>query len=475
MQPMGGFARMIRAAVFLCLAPLAYGETHFHHVHINSINPEASLAFYSSRFSFKAGTVLRFNRVEQPPPHEIESAIWHIGWGAENMKAEYDRQLKLETPFDTPITELFANFFYAYVRGPGNELIELNTARHHEFGHIHLLSADPVSAGEWYVKNLGAVYRSGRPPAREPSFIRGFQIGPNASLMIDNVNIIIFPIEYARQYRPQIWKDRTTFDSPRGRVIDHIAFEADTVPSGGFITGPDNIAIEIVAKPKAKSYPEFTHGEECLFCHRNTIGPSWQTNAHNVTTRPEGDGFVVGMRRARQLKKTGYNKFDLADDATPNKFMERCAGCHTTAVDPEERTFAYYGLDCFTCHGPVDLKHSADTKLVLLSKKNREGVNQICGSCHLRGGKSKTTGRPYPNVFVPGENLFEDFTADSSRTEDAHVIRDANCLDCHSIHGNSSQKHRRAASAAICNDCHYEGQPRKQVRAKPAHSVTCEY
>ena len=24
--------------------------------------------------------------------------------------------------------------------------------------------------------------------------------------------------------------------------------------------------------------PEFTHGYECLFCHRNDIGPGWQKN-----------------------------------------------------------------------------------------------------------------------------------------------------------------------------------------------------
>ena len=32
-------------------------------------------------------------------------------------------------------------------------------------------------------------------------------------------------------------------------------------------------------------------------------------------------------------------------------FATACAGCHTTAVDPETHAFATVSLDCFTCHG----------------------------------------------------------------------------------------------------------------------------
>ena len=30
---------------------------------------------------------LLFTKVKHPPPHEIVSALFHIGWGAEDMKA----------------------------------------------------------------------------------------------------------------------------------------------------------------------------------------------------------------------------------------------------------------------------------------------------------------------------------------------------------------------------------------------------
>ena len=31
--------------------------------------------------------------------------------------------------------------------------------------------------------------------------------------------------------------------------------------------------------------PEHVHGDECLFCHRNDIGQTWQQNTHGVSLR----------------------------------------------------------------------------------------------------------------------------------------------------------------------------------------------
>jgi hypothetical protein len=38
-----------------------------------------------------------------------------------------------------------------------------------------------------------------------------------------------------------------------------------------------------------KPIPEFVHGDECLFCHRNDIGPGWQKNAHGLDLRQSED------------------------------------------------------------------------------------------------------------------------------------------------------------------------------------------
>src|SRR5262245_22811720 len=34
-----------------------------------------------------------------------------------------------------------------------------------------------------------------------------------------------------------------------------------------------------------KPVPEYTTGDECLFCHREKVGPAWAANRHNLTIR----------------------------------------------------------------------------------------------------------------------------------------------------------------------------------------------
>ena len=238
---------------------------------------------------------------------------------------------------------------------------------------------------------------------------------------------------------------------------------------------------------------DYVTGDQCLFCHRNDIGPSWARNVHNLTTREQDGGFVLGLRRTRQLRKDGYGRFALWREGAWDKstFADRCAGCHTTAVDPATRTFSAYGLDCYTCHGDVDLNHTKDTSLVWLSKKRRDdarAVMSICAQCHLRGGRSRTTGLPYPNSFVAGDDLFRDFEVDLSpeklNTGDRHVWRnvrdvlqggEVTCLSCHRVHIASSEKHRRVLTGPICLDCHYAEGPRRRVKPYEVHSATCEY
>ena len=265
---------------------------HFHHVHLNSTDPKAAIDFYTTKFDSEkasfAGLMdavwaqkswLLFTKVSAPPKSDITSAIWHIGWGAEKMQETYQKQLDSGTRFATPITDISdigggsaqGVFFYAYVDGPDHQLIELNTAGHHHFGHIHMLSKDPVAAGEWYIKEFGLVRRGRTPPSREPRIYKGFQIGPSMSLTMDNVNIIIFPWEYAPKQWPDLWKDRTEFESTKGHVTDHIGISVDNLDqtlerlkkdgvkvtdeprsiAGGkvkfaFIEGPDHVRIEVV-------------------------------------------------------------------------------------------------------------------------------------------------------------------------------------------------------------------------------------
>jgi len=265
---------------------------HFHHLHLNTTDPAAAINFYTTKFDCEkarfAGLLdavwtqnswLLFTKVTEAPPWELTSSIWHFGWGAEDMKATYQKQIDSGNRFFTPLTDIselarVPGFYYAYVEGPDHALIELNTASHHRFGHLHLFSEDPVAAGEWYIKYLGAVRRGNpsTPPSREPRFFRGHQVGPSISLMMDNVNIIIYPIEYSRKDYATHWKNGQTAMSPtKGRVVDHIGFSFDnladalermrkdgvkvtdeikSVANGkikyAFVEGPDKTRIELV-------------------------------------------------------------------------------------------------------------------------------------------------------------------------------------------------------------------------------------
>ena len=163
-----------------------------------------------------------------------------------------------------------------------------------------------------------------------------------------------------------------------------------------------------------KPLPEFVSGDECLFCHRNNIAPTWKMNRHQLTIRPaETDPAALAalkgssstrdvsqrsrIRDGREelralLKRTNrYGQFAtlstawrpaadaraaaLIDPQSPHwdtRYLASCAGCHTTAVDPKTQSFSAVSLDCFACHGDVRLEHSKNTTQVILSKRRRD-------------------------------------------------------------------------------------------------------
>lgn len=289
-----------------------------------------------------------------------------------------------------------------------------------------------------------------------------------------------------------------------------------------------------------KPVPEYVTGEECLFCHRSDVGPSWGKNFHHLTIHEAEAGsspladlrknpalvgvagevkllLGAGRQRCRFLKpQEAYGKVDLLsvqwapphpgkpaqllDADMPHwdtkSFADRCAGCHATAVDPRTEAFSALGLDCYTCHGLVDVKHSKDPKLVLFAKKRQDPARVVistCAQCHVRTGKSKSTGRPYPDNFVPGDNLFRDFQVDFSdealkklNPGDRHVLEnvrdvvrlgkeDVTCLSCHDVHKQSSKKHHRVAERDTCTTCHPANGSKKVRIDYDVHSPTCGY
>jgi predicted CXXCH cytochrome family protein len=133
---------------------------------------------------------------------------------------------------------------------------------------------------------------------------------------------------------------------------------------------------------------------------------------------------------------------------------------------------------------------------MILAKSRRDPprvIASICGQCHIRTGRAKSNGLPYPNNFVAGDNLFRDFEVDFSdkalaklNPGDRHVvenIRDVvihgqeavTCLSCHDVHRQASRKHHTVAEGRICLNCHNAGEPKSKRTLYRVQSPLCGY
>jgi catechol 2,3-dioxygenase-like lactoylglutathione lyase family enzyme len=262
----------------------------FHHVHLNSVDPEKAIDFYAAHFNAArdrfAGRVpavraqgkwLLIDKVTQPPPSPVLSSLYHIGWGAPDMQATYRRLVDSGVRFETPLTDIAevleapaGRAFFAYVDGPDHALIEINGAKDDTFQHVHFLSTDPVTTGQWYLKQFGATSTNAS-PSREVRSHNGLQIYPFMGADLDGIRFYWYPKAFGQGSYPDAWKGRSEFASSRGRVIDHIAFsvagldralarlEADGVrvlqrpqPAmngllrSAFVSAPDGVELELV-------------------------------------------------------------------------------------------------------------------------------------------------------------------------------------------------------------------------------------
>jgi catechol 2,3-dioxygenase-like lactoylglutathione lyase family enzyme len=186
----------------------------FHHLHLNSVDPDAAIDFYVRVFPTSARTtwaglpalaapndvLVLFTRVATPPPTTPQSAIWHFGWHVPDTQASLrgfqtrpDLELlplyttdeggavlvssdtwpsKGPTPGLTKaqITEARAAGVqpthtggFGYMRGPDQALVEY--AGNHpaeRFNHVHLYQDDPFCAQLWYQTHLNAPIYAGR-------------------------------------------------------------------------------------------------------------------------------------------------------------------------------------------------------------------------------------------------------------------------------------------------------------------------
>jgi catechol 2,3-dioxygenase-like lactoylglutathione lyase family enzyme len=193
----------------------------FHHLHLNSINPDAAIEFYTKQFpstsraAFGGQPALKspnnvwvlFTKVDAPPSTQPHTAIWHFGWHVtdeEQTLARFKRTgtflLPLYTTEEGGTVAISSHTWpgtggvlgltrpqiadarargvkpaggagFGYVRGPDDVMIEYQGNMPAErFNHVHLYWEQPYCAQLWYQQHLNAPLppaRGGAPPRSE--------------------------------------------------------------------------------------------------------------------------------------------------------------------------------------------------------------------------------------------------------------------------------------------------------------------
>jgi catechol 2,3-dioxygenase-like lactoylglutathione lyase family enzyme len=253
----------------------------FHHLHLNSIDPEAAIAFYTRQFPSTAQTswgglpalqspndvLILFAKVATPPATSPQTAIWHFGWHVTDSRA------RLETYKSRPEVTLAPLYTgdnggtvfissdtwpgtggvlgltqaqiadakargvqptrtggFAYMQGPDNALVEY--AGNHpaeRFNHVHLFQEDPFCAQLWYQKHLNAPVFGGRTsptPLTEATckVERGLDrtfpaLDPEGMCRTPSAAVVFGDVAFLWYMR----QGEQPLVSSRGQVYDHIA------------------------------------------------------------------------------------------------------------------------------------------------------------------------------------------------------------------------------------------------------------
>jgi catechol 2,3-dioxygenase-like lactoylglutathione lyase family enzyme len=187
---------------------------HFHHLALNSTDPEAAIAFYLKEFPATARAsweglpalvspthvMIVFQKVAAPPPADPQvTAYWHFGWTVPDSRAalEVFRGQNLLVPFYTDdqgdyvgissdtypyppgvpgrtraqLAEAKAQNLQpgrmggnGYIFGPDRAIIEFTGNAPERLDHIHMWQDDPLCAQLWYISHLEAAPRRGSAP-----------------------------------------------------------------------------------------------------------------------------------------------------------------------------------------------------------------------------------------------------------------------------------------------------------------------
>jgi catechol 2,3-dioxygenase-like lactoylglutathione lyase family enzyme len=188
----------------------------FHHLHLNSLDPDRAIDFYLRQFPCTSKTtwagipalrsptnvLILFSKVDAPPPTSPQTAIWHFGWhvadSRKNLEVYNARPDVTHFPLYTTdeggtvlissdtwpagpalgltraeIADARAKGLeparvrgFAYLQGPDGAIVEyLGNHPAERMNHVHMFQDHPFCAELWYRKHLDAKPVAGRSSA----------------------------------------------------------------------------------------------------------------------------------------------------------------------------------------------------------------------------------------------------------------------------------------------------------------------
>ena len=257
----------------------------FHHLHLNSVNPDAAIAFYTAQFpttmkatfagfpAVKTGKAyVLFTKVSAPPPAGPQTAIWHFGWHVVNVRKNLEQYKQRKEVQLLPLytTDEGGEVFissdtwpgtggvlgltksqiaqakatgvkptggpgFAYLRGPDGAIVEYQGDMPAErFNHVHMYQEDPFCAQIWYQKHLNAHVdpaAAGQAPHTEadckvPRSERSWPALEREGAIRQPRAGVVFDDVALNWYSRQ--GDRALV-STRGHIADHIAFSVSNL------------------------------------------------------------------------------------------------------------------------------------------------------------------------------------------------------------------------------------------------------
>ena len=249
----------------------------FHHLHLNSVDPDAAIAFYLRQFPSTARTewagvpalrspndvLILFDKVDRPHATVPQSAIWHFGWHVTDVRRNRDAYLTRPEVELLPLYtgEADASVListdswpgrdgvlgltraqiadaraagvlstrrggFAYMRGPDDAIVEyMGDYPAERMNHVHFFHEVPLAAQRWYVTHLGATPlppRAGSPPGGLPDR-RGEPTWPalerEGLIRVPTAGVAFGDVAFSSYMR----QGATPLVPSRGHLYDHVA------------------------------------------------------------------------------------------------------------------------------------------------------------------------------------------------------------------------------------------------------------